>query len=221
MSRERTAICKEQCNSSAASLRSARDAFRSDASRSAQKTIPEMTATQAKNIFVTGLPGSGKTTFIMKLAEDLRDYRPAGFFTEETRSHGARTGFMLTSFDGRSTGVLARADIRGPHRVGRYGVDLAGFERFLGTLRLFDPPPRLVIIDEIGRMECLSERFRGLVTALLAAPAPFIATIAQRGDGFIGEVKRRPDILLHELTMRNRDALLPEIADLIRSLIMT
>ena len=185
------------------------------------KAIPEMMATQAKNIVVTGLPGSGKTTFIMKLAEELRDCSPAGFFTKETRSHGARTGFMLTSFDGRSSGVLAQVDIRGPHRVGRYGVDLAGFERFLGTLRLLGPPQQLVIIDEIGRMECLSERFRGLVTALLAAPAPFIATIALRGDGFIGEVKRRPDILLCELTMRNRDALLPEIAGLIRSLIMT
>jgi nucleoside-triphosphatase len=180
-----------------------------------------MMANQAKNIFVTGLPGSGKTTFIMKLAEDLRDCRPAGFLTEETRSNRARTGFMLRSLDGRSTGMLAQADFRGPHRVGRYGVDLPGFERFLGTLRLLDPPPRIVIIDEIGRMECLSERFRGLVTALLAAPAPFIATIALRGDGFIGEVKRRPDILLRELTMGNRDALLPEIAGLIRSLIMT
>jgi len=172
----------------------------------------------AKNILITGLPGSGKTTLIRKLAEELREYGPAGFFTEEIRERGTRKGFTLTSLDGKSSGVLAHADIRGPQRVGRYGVDLAGFERFLGTLVLFDPSARLVIIDEIGKMECLSGRFRELISSLLLAPAPVIATIALKAGGFIDEVKRRPGILLYELTERNRDALLPEIAGTVRSL---
>ena len=180
-----------------------------------------MIATPLKNILITGLPGSGKTTFIMRLAEKLGDCRTAGFFTEEMRSQGTRTGFRLASFDGSSTDMLAHVDIRGPHRVGRYGVDLVRFERFLEALRLSDPHPRLVIIDEVGRMECLSVRFRGLVAALLDAPVPFVATMALKGDGFIGEVKRRPDVLLRELSIRNRDTLLPEIAGLVRSLMRT
>jgi nucleoside-triphosphatase len=59
-----------------------------------------------KNILVTGLPGSGKTTLIRKLAEKLRKYDPAGFYTEEIRPHGTRKGFKLTSLDGKMTGTL-------------------------------------------------------------------------------------------------------------------
>lgn len=133
------------------------------------------------------------------------------------RSQVARTGFRLTSLDHKRTGILAHVDIK-EHRVGKYGVDLDGFERFLGELRLPDLSSRLVIIDEIGRMECLSVKFRNLVTSLLDAPAPVIATISLKSRGFIDEVKRRPDILLLEVTERNRDTLLQDIAGLVRSL---
>ena len=172
----------------------------------------------AKNILITGLPGCGKTTLIKKLADELREYGPAGFYTEEIRSHGARQGFKLCSLDKKRTGVLAHVDLKGPNRVGKYGVDLEGFEHFLGTLPLLDPRPRLVIIDEIGKMECLSAKFRDLVASLLNAPVPVIATIALKAGGFIDEVKHRGDVHLYEITERNRDALPRDIAGHIRSL---
>jgi nucleoside-triphosphatase len=172
----------------------------------------------SKNILITGLPGSGKTTIIKKLADELREYEPAGFYTDEMRSLVARTGFRLTSLDHKRTGILAHVDIK-EHRVGKYGVELDGFERFLGALPLPDLSSRLVIIDEIGDMECLSVKFRDLVTSLLDAPAPVIATIALKAGGFIDEVKRRPGILLFEVTERNRDTLLRDIAGHVRSLI--
>jgi nucleoside-triphosphatase len=173
----------------------------------------------SKNVLITGLPGSGKTTFIKKLVDELREYHPAGFYTGEIRSHGVRRGFQLLSLVHGTTRVLADVDIAGPHRVGKYGVDLQGFERFLGTLPLLDRSTRLVIVDEIGRMECLSAKFRELVTSLLDAPAPVIATIALKGGGFIDEVKRRPDIRLYELTEENRDGLLSDISGAVRLLI--
>jgi nucleoside-triphosphatase len=172
----------------------------------------------SKNILITGLPGCGKTTLVQKLADELREYDPAGFYTEEIRSHGARTGFKLTSLDGQKTGTLADVDIKGPHRVGKYGVDLHAFEQFLGTLHLLDSRPRLAIIDEIGKMECLSAQFRDLVASLLNAPAPVIATIALKAGGFIDAVKHRGDVLVYEVTEKNRAALLQDIAGLVRSL---
>ncbi len=172
----------------------------------------------SKNILITGLPECGKTTLVRRLAEQFRSEAPAGFFTEEIRDRGIRAGFRLIGLNG-TTGLLAHRDIPGPGRVGRYGVDVPEFERFLGTLPLDDRTHRFVIIDEIGKMECLSGRFRGLVASLLGSPAPLLATVALRGSGLIADVKRRPDTVLVELTVRNRGATEREVAELLRALL--
>lgn len=173
---------------------------------------------QSRNILITGLPGSGKTTLIKKLADELREYSPAGFYTEEIRSHGIRKGFRLATLDGKKTGTLAHVDIKGTHHVGKYGVDLQGFEQFLEAAHLSDPHQRLVIIDEIGRMECMSAKFRAMATSLMDSPAPVIATIALKAGGFIDKVKHRPDVQIFRITERNRDTLPQDIAGLVCSL---
>jgi nucleoside-triphosphatase len=170
-----------------------------------------------KNILITGLPGCGKTTLIKKLAHELLEFGPVGFFTEEVRERGTRKGFQLTSLEGKEAGRLAHVDIAGPPRVGKYGVDLPGFEHFLAKLRLTGPSARLVIIDEIGRMECFSARFRELVASLLDGPVPLIATIALKAEAFIEAVKRRDDVQIFEVAERNREKLVQEIAGRVRS----
>lgn len=93
--------------------------------------------------------------------------------------------------------------------MGRYGVDVAAFEGFLAATRFSGEGVRLVVIDEIGKMECLSALFRDLVTALLDGPLPVMATVALRGDAFIEGLKERPDVRLVVVTGANRDTLLP------------
>jgi nucleoside-triphosphatase THEP1 len=38
-----------------------------------------------KNILITGFPGSGKTTLVIKLANALKDLHPIGFYSSEMR----------------------------------------------------------------------------------------------------------------------------------------
>lgn len=167
---------------------------------------------RAAHMLITGLPGVGKTTLIRELAKRLADYHPAGFYTEEIRNaRGTREGFQLVTLCGRRL-VLSHIHHPGPDRVSRYGVDVQGFEQLLSDLDLSHSQSRLVIIDEIGKMECFSRRFIEEVTALLNSPKMLIATIALKGEGFINQVKDRPDCRLITVTRENRDRLLGELA---------
>jgi nucleoside-triphosphatase len=163
------------------------------------------------HILITGLPGVGKTTLIHTLAERLADYHPAGFYTEEIRDEqGTREGFRLVTLCGRRL-ILSHIRHPGPYRVGRYGIDVPEFECLLEELDLRDSFAPLVIIDEIGKMECFSRRFIDIVTLLLDGPKTLVATIALKGEGFIQQVKRRPDCRLVTVTRENRNCLLDEL----------
>jgi len=167
-----------------------------------------------KNILITGLPGVGKTTFIKKLSEELRNLRPVGFYTAEIREKSIRKGFELICFDGRR-GILSHIDIKGPHRVGKYSVDIKGFEDVLDSIQFLNPATNLIIIDEIGKMECLSLKFRELIIKILDSEKFVIATIALKGSGVIEEIKKRDDVRLLEITKSNRESLVPEVLKLL------
>jgi nucleoside-triphosphatase len=172
-----------------------------------------------KNIFITGAPGIGKTTLVRTVAERLRDLAPAGFYTAEIRVSGIRQGFELVSLSGERR-ILAHTGINSPHRVGKYGVDIYGFEEFCAALPLSDPRHPLIIIDEIGKMECMSARFRQMVTGALASDTFLLATIALRGDRFIETIRQRDDVEPVMVSRQNRDLLpdliIPKIRTMVR-----
>lgn len=171
----------------------------------------------APHILITGLPGVGKTTLIRELARHLADHHPAGFYTEEIRNaQGTREGFRLITFCGRQL-VLSHIHQPGPYRVSRYGVDVTGFERLLADLDLRHARSQLIVIDEIGKMECFSRRFTEDMTVLLDSPKVLIATIALKGEGFIGQVKDRANCRLFTVTRENRDRLQIELATELRN----
>jgi nucleoside-triphosphatase len=163
-----------------------------------------------RSVLVTGLPGIGKTTLIKKLSEALTYLHPVGFYTEEIKEGGERTGFELVSLEGKR-GLLSHQRIESPYEVGQYRVDIKGFEDFLNSISFSSPFTRLIIIDEIGKMECFSDQFKRLLRKALDSEKWVIATIAFRGGGLIAEVKERQDIKLFEITRRNRDSLFSEI----------
>jgi len=155
---------------------------------------------------ITGKPGVGKTTLVKKIIEQMGSVRMAGFYTAEIRSKGSRLGFELAGLKGERR-TLAHVDIHSQHRVGRYGVDTYGFETFLDTLDLLSPDVELIVIDEIGKMELFSNRFRRLVREVLNSDKQLLATIALGGDRFISQIKQWQDVRLFEVTRDNRDQL--------------
>jgi len=168
-----------------------------------------MTVTQ-RVLLITGMPGVGKTTVIRRVAERLRSVHLGGFYTEELREAGERTGFRLVDFEGRAL-TFAHVDFGGP-RVSRYGVDVAALDARAEALLAPRPEIAVYLVDEIGKMECLSARFIAAMRRLLASDRIVVATVARKGEGFIAEAKQWPGTTLWEVSHDNRDRLPDEIA---------
>jgi nucleoside-triphosphatase len=162
-------------------------------------------------ILLEGRPGAGKSTIARRLADRLsQDGIPvSGFLTEEIRESGRRLGFSLERFGGER-GVLAHVDLPGPPRLGRYGVDLAAFERVAIPALEQAGEREVAIIDELGKMELASDAFREAVAALLDRPVPVVATVQSASHAFTDALKRRRDVETMRVTTANRDEL-PEL----------
>lgn len=164
---------------------------------------------------MTGLPGCGKTTAIIKIVEQLKSDKVAGFYTQEIRQNGTRKGFSWSRLDG-AAGTLAHVDIKGRFRVGKYGVDVDGFEKAVVTvLDVERTDAELFVLDEIGKMECFSEKFVAAVRRLFVSDKSVLATVARKGTGLIRQVKSYPGVKLYTLTRENHDEIIAEIVQIL------
>ena len=171
--------------------------------------------TMLTNVLLTGRPGVGKTTLVRQILQELDDVPATGFYTVEIRSEGRRLGFRVVTLDGQEA-ILAHVGIRSRYRVGRYGVDVTAFERLALPGLTAVPRAHLVVVDEIGKMECFSPAFQEAVVRALDADTPVLATIALRGGCFIEGLKSREDVEVIEITLANRSYLARELASKLR-----
>ncbi len=164
----------------------------------------------SKAILLTGAPGCGKTTLIRRIVAQLS--APAGgFYTQEIREHGARKGFEMVTLDGQR-GILAHVDIRGPKRVGKYGVNISVIDALaVASIRQAVDERKVVVIDEIGPMEILSERFCQAVLQTLESDSVVLGTIVKRSTPFTDQIRARPGVTVIEVRPENREALLAHI----------
>ncbi len=171
-------------------------------------------------VVVTGPPGIGKTTLVKKLVERLGD-RAVGFWTEEVRDPESRkrTGFVVVTTDGRRV-LFASKTFTSKYLVGSYGVNLQRFESAaLPVLRkaLEAEKDKVVVIDEVGKMELFSKRFRELVGRIVHDPAlNLVVTIPIRDvHPLVREIRRLPSAVLIELTRANREGMVEEVIGLL------
>ena len=170
-----------------------------------------MPAIEYRAVLLTGRPGVGKTTVVRDLARRLAAHRLAGFYTEEIREHGRRVGFRAVTFSG-DRATIAHVDFSTAQRVGKYGVDVQAIDQLADTTLRLRPDVELYLIDEIGKMECLSRCFVDAVRRLFEASPWIVTTVARFGSGLIAEVKHRPGVILREVTPVNRNSLAQKMA---------
>jgi len=162
-----------------------------------------------RNILVTGPPGCGKSTLIEKVINRME--KPVnGFFTREIKESGRRVGFSINTVDGRE-GILAHQNIRSQLRVGKYGVNIEDIDSIAVSAMIPAHREQVIVIDEIGKMECFSDLFKKTLIQVLDSPNCVIGSIALKGGPFIQGIKNRDDVTVSSVTPETRDSLVEEI----------
>jgi nucleoside-triphosphatase len=160
-------------------------------------------------LLLTGSPGVGKTTVLLRVVEALKakGYSVGGMMSREVRSCGARVGFEILDLGGGRRGWLAHVSQKSGPQVGKYRVNLEdlngiGVEAILAAVERFD----VVAIDEVGPMELHSEKFKDGVKRALESRKLVVGVVHWNArDRLVDEVKKREDAEIVTVTHENRD----------------
>lgn len=157
----------------------------------------------ASVFLLTGRPGTGKTTIIRETLSFIK-VKAGGFYTQEIREGGIRKGFKIVTLDGKEV-VLSHIDFPKTYRVGKYGINLNNLEK-IGVISIEEAINNcaLIVIDEIGKMELLSMRFRDVVLKALESNKPVLGTIMESSDPYADRIKKLSSVKLLTVTVANR-----------------
>lgn len=177
-----------------------------------------------KHLMLTGKPGIGKTTLIRQISEELKNLgKPVqGFFTQEVRESGMRIGFDVIFLDGAKPCPLARIDStaygeRLP-KVGRYSVMTREFDLIaVASLKVRSPDDKnyYVFVDEIGKMELFSSRFKQAVSKLLECDhvtvVGTVPNLTASSPAFVKSVHSNKQVHVVEITHQNRNDIFKDL----------
>jgi len=169
---------------------------------------------QKRVLLLTGNPGVGKTTVLMKAVNALKENGccGGGMVSREAREGGTRVGFEILDLSSGRSGWLAHVNQKRGPQVGRYRVNTDDLNR-IGAQAVTDAVANcaVVAIDEVGPMELFSAKFKDAVHKALESSKPVLAVVHWKArDELINETKSREDAEIFTVTQENRNKL-PEI----------
>lgn len=176
------------------------------------KAIVEFPGDSLKRLFfITGRPGMGKTTVLLRAAAALKakGYRVMGMISREAREEGNRVGFEIVDLSTGQRGWLAHVNQPVGPQVSKYRVNLEDLNN-IGAKSIRDAVTnaQIIIIDEIGPMELFSPHFKGAVSEALNSHRAVLGTIHFRArDPLIQIIKAREDAEIFEVNYENRQSL--------------
>lgn len=159
---------------------------------------------------VTGDPGIGKSTVVMRAADLLRKrgLRVGGIVSREIRKNGARIGFEFVDLATKEMRTLVSTSTaeKGP-RVGRYIVSLEGCrfaaQRMINAIENCD----VIVCDELGPMEFKSDTFVDCVKELLEIDKKAtIVVVHKRLRHPVVEQFRKKASLVVDINLQNRNS---------------
>ena len=164
-------------------------------------------------IGITGMPGVGKTQTLIKIIKSLEKhgYIVQGMITEPIIKKKQHVGFNVVNWQTKEKDVFANIEYDTKEKIGDYGVDITALEK-IGVPAvehaIKDDEIDVIIIDEIGKMEMLSEGFCEVVIDALDSDKPIMVTLHKKSrTPLLQDVRRRDDMRILEVTPVNRNLL--------------
>lgn len=165
------------------------------------------------HILLTGKPRTGKTTLLKKIVEKLPSC--GGFYTEEINEKGQRIGFKIITLDGQE-GILAKQGLESQYKLGKYGINLDDLENIgVKAIEKAQQTKEIIVIDEIGRMELFSEKFKSSVLKAFESGKKVLGVIHLAKIDFLNALRNRKDVVLLTVNLNNHGEIFHKVLSLL------
>ena len=159
-------------------------------------------------VFITGMPGVGKTTVVQEVIAILKErgLKVGGIYCPEIRVGNIRVGFEIIDLLIDKRGILSHIDQSSGPKVGKYRVNIQDLSN-VGVKALSQAMNEAdcIVIDEIGPMEMQGRDFQEVVKHIVEGNKPVLGIIHWKMNHWLIDlIKGRGDVRIIEVTLKNR-----------------
>ncbi|MBO3757706.1 MAG: DUF2478 domain-containing protein, partial [Candidatus Brockarchaeota archaeon] len=130
-----------------------------------------------------------------------------GIVTPEIISSGKRVGFYVKDVYSEETEVFASISFKFGLKLGKYSVNVGALDKI--AIKAIDFAVEncdVICVDEIGKMEFFSEKFKSKISSLMLINKPIVAVLHR---AFVNQFKKYGEVI--EVTPANREKLPEEL----------
>lgn len=164
-------------------------------------------------IGLTGLPGAGKTTAVLRIIEMLKktddELKVGGMINEPVLKDRRVVGFSTRNLVTGESAVFGSTKFESKFTVGNIGFDFSKLDEVgVKAIREATETCDIIVIDEVGKIEVESQMFVDVVKEAVEAEKPMIITLHKKSrNPLLQDIRRRDDVRLLDITPTNRNLL--------------
>ncbi|MCK5357901.1 MAG: hypothetical protein KAJ48_05850 [Elusimicrobiales bacterium] len=158
--------------------------------------------THTKNLILSVNSQNLKTFFIKKIISNYK-YWLAGVITREIRNNGQREGYEIRTLEGEKS-VLASVKILSDISFNKYAVNRSALEDFaLRAIKIAIEKEKIILIDEVGGITLLSDKFIEQVRLALSSRMPVLLVVRSGARTFLDTLSSMSETKVYNMEKDN------------------